>query len=166
MFFFSCCFAICLLDLLFWIGLFLCCCCSCCYCFALWVRVVYLHLNCCFVVIVIFVDIDSWFFFVISRKFAVPQLLFVLIWEIRNQASVWLTISVYMYVCMCMSVCLLVNNLLTLLTVQKLVLAGVICWNAKACKLCEFQRIPPLNSNILLVTYIIMLSFPKSVMML
>lgn len=110
--FFFCCFAICLLDLLFWIGLFLCCCCSCCYCFALWVRVVYLHLNCCFCrhrhlcrhrFLV--------FFFVVSRKFAVPQLLFVLIWEIRNQASVWLTISVYMYVCMCMSVCLLVNNL-------------------------------------------------------
>lgn len=68
------------------------------------------------------------FFLVVSRKFAVPQLLFVLIWEIRNQASVWLTISVYMYVCMCMSVRLLVNNLLTLLNVQKLVLAGVVCW--------------------------------------
>lgn len=41
-----------------------------------------------------------------------------------KRACGWLSVCTCMYVC----VCLLVNNLLTLLNVQKLVLAGVVCW--------------------------------------
>lgn len=106
--FFFCCFAICLLDLLFWIGLFLCCCCSCCYCFALWVRVVYLHLNCCF----------CRHRHLCRHRFLVFFLLFhvnllchscFLFWYEKSaikRACGWLSVCTCMYVCVCLCACL------------------------------------------------------------